>query len=87
MPKGKKTPSAWTLFSKDKREELKKQFPDEKPAVIKKKVSDAWKEVSEEEKAKYQAQADEIKASKKPGRRGKKAAETAEAPAEKKEEE
>ena len=67
MPKEakQKTPrakSAYIFFTMDKRPEVVQQNPDMKQKDILKELARLWKEVSDEEKEKYQKMADEDKA-------------------------
>lgn len=58
----KRAQGAYMFFCKDKREEIKTQHPGEGVAVIGAALGKAWKELDDNEKKPYQAQAEKDKA-------------------------
>ena len=60
--KPKRPPNAYMLFSKDAREEVKKEHPDLKSvAEVSKKIGEKWKKVSASKKKKYEEEANKAK--------------------------
>jgi hypothetical protein len=59
--KNSRSPSAYLLFCRDNREEIKKKNSDLKPTEIMSKLGEAWKSISDKEKQKYNKMAEELK--------------------------
>lgn len=61
-PKKIKRPrSSYAFFMKEKRKSISEQYPDKNPRELMADIAAAWKNISEKEKAKYNALADEDK--------------------------
>ena len=56
----KRDKNGYTIFSSEKRMELKNEYPDKDFGEISKKVGEIWKELSQEEKEKYDITASEL---------------------------
>jgi hypothetical protein len=52
--KPKKALSSYMMFAKENREKIKTKFPDSKPTEIMSKLGDAWKDLKESDKKKYE---------------------------------
>lgn len=62
-PKKIKRPrSSYAFFMKEKRKSISEQYPDKNPRELMGDIAAAWKNISDEEKAKYTAMAEEDKA-------------------------
>merc|ERR1712139_566514 len=58
----KKAPSAYFLFMSDVREQVTRESEDKSVTAIGKKLGELWRALSDEEKEKYKAKQEELKA-------------------------